>query len=138
MRELISWEFNQEELQLIKYALIKFDKRSPYHAKAQNLASQIPVEPIHNNKDRQEGLAKDIFLALIKLGSATSSEIEERLGLTKPSSVSAVCSRLAKEGLLVKEVIPLSSEVRQGVAAKYRYSVKKQACGVVKNSRANH
>jgi uncharacterized protein YutE (UPF0331/DUF86 family) len=127
MRELTSWEFASEELQIIKSALMKFDKRSPYYNQAQSLALQLPVEPIHYSYNgRQEGLTEDIFQILIELGSATAPEIEKRLGLAKPNSVSAICAKLAKQGLLDREEIASIRETGSGLAAKYRYSVKSQ------------
>lgn len=125
MREVYSLEFDQEELQIIKSALMgKIDGRSQYWEKAQALASQFTVTPIHHSySNRQEGLTDDIFRALLALKEANAPEIEEYLGLPKPNSVSALCSKLYRQGLLARRTVESQSSGR-GVSAKHRYSIK--------------
>lgn len=126
MRQAYIWEFEPEELQIIKSALMgKIDRRSPHYEKAQQLAAQLPVTPIHYNYiDRHEGLTESIIESLQKLKTATATEIEEHLGLSKPNSVSPICSKLAKQGILTRETIESSKANQRGLAAKYRYSIK--------------
>jgi hypothetical protein len=126
MRQAYIWEFDAEELQIIKSALMgKLDRRSPHYEKALQLAAQLPVDPIHHNySDRHEGLTESIIESLQKLKTATAAEIEEHLGLPKPNSVSPICSKLAKQGILTRETIEPSKANQRGLAAKYRYSIK--------------
>lgn len=123
MKQIYSWDFDLEELAIIKSGLMQFDKRSPYYEKAQAIAAALPVQPIHHGNDRQEGLTNDIVQSLLVLKSATAPEIEEYLGLPKPNSVSAICSKLAKQGLLVREEVPPSESNSRGLTPKYRYSI---------------
>lgn len=128
MREIYSFEFEGDELPIIKTALIQFNKRSKYYEKAQTIAAQIHVVPIHEGKtheNRKEGLSEDILRALSALKEATSPEIEEYLRLPKPNSVATLCSRLAQKGVLeIKENDIATTGNRRGVAAKHRYSIK--------------
>lgn len=124
MREIHSIEFEEEELQIVKSALLKFDKRSPFYEKAQKLAANLHATPIHHSyNNRQEGLTDDVLQALATLEEASAPEIEEYLKLSKPNSVSALCSRLHRQGLLTRRTVEQTGNSR-GVSAKHRYSIK--------------
>lgn len=117
----------EEELKIIKLGLLgKLNKHSPYWNKAQRLAASIPIE-VKTQEAPQKGLTEKILLAIDILGSATSQEIVEYLGLDYPNSVSVICSRLYQRGKLERDKTendPRNRET-QGAAPLHRYRLLK-------------
>lgn len=117
----------EEELKIIKLGLLgKLNKNSRYWQKAQRLADSIPIE-VKTQEAPRRGLTDKILVAIEALGSATSQEIVEYLGLDYPNSVSVICSRLYREGKLGRDKTendPRNRET-QGVAPLHRYRLLK-------------
>lgn len=117
----------EEELKIIKLGLLgKLDKHSHYWQKAQKLAASISIE-VEDQGTPNRGLTEKILLAVETLGSATSQEIVEYLGLDYPNSVSVICSRLYRQNRLERDKTdndPRNRET-QGLAPLHRYRLLK-------------
>lgn len=118
----------EEELKIVKLGLLgKLNKHSPYWQKAQRLADSIPIE-VKTQEAPKSGITETILLAIDTLESATSQEIVEHLGLDYPNSVSALCSKLYREGKLERfktEIDPYDRKT-QGVRPMHRYKLAKK------------
>ena len=122
--------FTEEELQIIKLGLLgKLSPRSPRWQQAQELAAQIPVEIEKTPANR--GLTQEIYETLERLGTATSQEIVEYLGLDYPNSVSVLCSKLYRKGKLEREETEIDPRDRKsrGVKPMHYYRLPKKSDG---------
>ncbi|CAD5988464.1 hypothetical protein PCC9214_05388 (plasmid) [Planktothrix tepida] len=118
----------EEELKIVKLGLLgKLNKNSPYWNKAQRLADSIPIE-VKTQEAPKAGITETILLAIEALETATSQEIVEHLGLDYPNSVSALCSKLYRNGKLERfktEIDPYDRQT-QGVRPIHRYKLAKK------------